>query len=61
MEVILNKEQQQLLEQAAKQQGISVEQLLEQTVQQFLEQRLGKPANQSAAKAFFIRPKPTCH
>lgn len=61
MEVILNEEQEQLLQKAAKQQGVTVEQLMEAAIQQFLEQRVGKPAGHRQGKQFFIRPKPTCH
>lgn len=61
MEVILNEEQEQLLQKAAQQMGITVEQLMEAAAQQFLEQRLGKPAGKRQGKRIFTRPKPICH
>lgn len=44
MEVELNEAQKQLLERAAKQQGTTVEKLMEAATREFLAQRLGKPA-----------------
>ena len=57
MEVQLTPEQHQLLERAAQAQGTTVEALLEQATQEFLQARLGK----QQGKTFFIRPKPICH
>lgn len=59
MEVELSEAQKQLLERAAKQQGTTVEELMETATREFLTQRLGKPATSS--KPRFNRPRPICH